>query len=480
MNSSSSKVQHRSKRSNPWLVLTALCVGFFLVMVDQTIVAVATPDMKTDLNASYNEVIWFVSAYLLTFCAPLLLFGRIGSQMGLKRVFLGGVIFFTVGSLFCGLSETPNQLIFARAFQGLGSALILPQSMTIIARVFPESDRGKAMGVWGSVAGVGSLVGPLAGGLILEWSTWNWIFFVNVPIGIVALILSILWVPRIPTELGGRDVLGSVLSVLGIGLFVYGLQQGEVRDWDSVVFTLIISGLLLLGVFLVVESKVSDPLLPLRLFKYNNFGKASIAIATMGFGITGFAVPFMLYAQSVRNWSPIQAGLLILPMALAAAVLAPVVGGLVDRKPPAAVSVIGYLAMSIGSFWLGGVLDVTTSIWILIGVFVVLGIGNAFVWAPTSTVALRDVSDVDAGIGSGVYNTFRQLGAVVGSAATGALLESRLAGLGESSNIAHGSARAFGESIYLSAAVFIIGILAAMLFRRNMTKGNHQKSPSLS
>ncbi|MEK0373235.1 MFS transporter [Corynebacterium mastitidis] len=478
MNSTSSKTQQRGENTNPWLVLTALCVGFFLVMVDQTIVAVATPDMKVSLDASYNEVIWFVSSYLLTFCAPLLLFGRIGAQVGLRAAFLAGLIIFTLGSLLCGLSETPTHLIAARAVQGLGSALILPQSMTIITRVFPADSRGKAMGVWGSVAGVGSLVGPLAGGLILEWTSWNWIFFVNVPVGIVATFLVLAWVPSIPGEPGGRDLPGAILSVAGLALLVYGLQEGEVRDWDTTVFAIIVAGVILLGIFIAVEFKSTDPLLPLHLFRYNNFGKASVAIATMGFGITGFAVPFMLYAQSVRQWSPIEAGLMILPMAVAAAVLAPAVGNLVDTKHPALVAVIGYLAMSLGSFWLGGVLDTSTSLWVFISIFVVLGIGNAFVWAPTSTVALRDVPDVDSGIGSGVYNTFRQLGAVIGSAATGALLQNRLAGIHAASDVAHDSSRAFGESIYLSAAVFIIGIAAVLLFRRRAAPNTAGASPA--
>lgn len=469
MNNIATNKQETSKDINPWLVLTALCVGFFLVMVDQTIVAVATPDIKASLDANYNEVIWFVSAYLLSFCAPLLLFGRIGGHIGLRKAFLIGAVVFTLGSLLCGLSDSPTQLISARAVQGLGSALILPQSMTIITRVFPADSRGKAMGVWGSVAGVGSLVGPLAGGLMLEWASWHWIFLVNVPIGIIAIILVLAWVPSIPGESGGRDIPGALLSVAGLALLIYGLQEGEVRDWDTTVFIFIAAGVMLLGAFTAVESRSADPLLPLRLFRYNNFGKASIAITTMGFGITGFAVPFMLYAQSVREWSAIESGLMILPMAVAAAVLAPIVGNLVDTKHPALVSVIGYLAMSLGSFFLGGVLDTATSLWAFLGIFVVLGIGNAFVWAPTSTVALRDVPDVDAGIGSGVYNTFRQLGAVIGSAATGALLQNRLNGIDPSHDIAHELSRAFGESIYLSAAVFIIGIVAVLLFRYSDT-----------
>lgn len=338
--------------------------------------------------------------------------------------------------------------------------------MTIISRVFPPESRGKAMGVWGSVAGVGSLVGPLAGGLILEWTSWNWIFFVNVPIGIIAIFLTYTWIPHISPIGGGRDIPGAVLSVLSLGLLVYGLQEGEVRDWDTLVFVIIAAGIMSLGIFIAVEYTSKDPLLPLRLFRYNNFGYASVAIMTMGFGITGFAVPFMLYAQTVRHWSPIEAGLLILPMAVAAAILAPVVGNLVDTKHPAAIAAVGYLSMLIGSLLLGGVLDVSTSLWILIGVFVVLGLGNAFVWAPTSTVALRDVPTMDAGIGSGVYNTFRQLGAVIGSAATGALLQNRVDDIQPSPAMAHDYARAFGESIYLSAAVFVLGVVAVLLFRR--------------
>ncbi|QDZ41966.1 MFS transporter [Corynebacterium sp. sy039] len=472
-----------TKNYNPWRILSALCIGFFLVMVDQTIVAVATPDIKTALDADYNQTIWFTSAYLLTFCAPLLLSGRLGSYLGLRKLFISGVSIFTLGSLLCALSHTPLQLILARAIQGLGAALILPQSMTIIAHVFPAHQRGKAMGIWGAVAGVGSLIGPLAGGAILEWTSWHWIFLVNVPVGIIAVILTARWVPALtpdPTHSSqAMDIPGSLLSILGLGLTVYGLQEGEVRDWDSTTALIIASGIAILGLFIYAETKVSHPLLPLRLFRYKNFGKTAIAITTMGFGITGFAVPFMLYAQSIRHWSPIESGLLLLPMALAAAILAPVVGKLIDAHHPALITLIGYSAMSLGSFALGALLDIDTSLVLLIGVLVVLGIGNAFVWAPTSAVALRNVPQEDAGIGSGVYNTFRQLGAVIGSAATGALMQNRLAHVADTPQgtppdiapdmaiIVHNSARAFGESIYLSAAVFLIGIAAAALLRKS-------------
>lgn len=261
-----------TSQRNPWLALTALVVGFFMILLDMTIVAVANPAIMQDLHTDINKVIWVTSAYLLTYAVPLLVTGRLGDRFGPKNIYLAGLAVFTLASLWCAVSANVEMLIAARAVQGLGAALMTPQTMAVITRTFPPDKRGAAMGLWGGVAGLATLVGPILGGVLVDWQGWNWIFYINVPIGVVAFALAVWLVPNLETHQHKFDFVGVVLSGIGMFLLVFGIQEGNTRDWDAWIWAMIIAGLVVLGLFVVNQARNKDePLVPLSLFRDRNF-----------------------------------------------------------------------------------------------------------------------------------------------------------------------------------------------------------------
>lgn len=267
----------------PWSILPALLLGFFMIMVDTTIVNIAIPTLVDTFDVGLSAVGWVTSAYLLTYAVLLLVAGRLGDRYGPKQVFVLGLVVFTLTSAWCGLSGSIGMLIVARAAQGVGAALMTPQTMALITRVFPPQQRGAAMGTWGAVAGIATITGPVLGGLFVESWGWEWIFFVNVPVGIVALVFAFRTLPNLHTDKRSFDVLGVVLSVVGLSALVFGLQEGETYDWGTVwgpvsVPLLIAAGLLVIGVFLVWQHRQGPAaLLPLSLFHHRNFSSRTSA-----------------------------------------------------------------------------------------------------------------------------------------------------------------------------------------------------------
>lgn len=451
-----------------WKALAALVIGFFMILVDQTIVAVATEAFVTQLGATTNQVIWVTSAYLLAYVVPLLFTGRLGDQIGPRTVAIAGLVVFTAASLWCGLAPNIETLIVARVFQGIGAALLTPQSLSVITRVFAPQRRGAAMGAWGAVAGIASVVGPVLGGVLIDAFNWRWIFFVNIPFGIVAVVLVWLWVPPMATRNRSYDVPGIVLSAAGMFLLVYGIQEGESHGWGASTLALIASGVIAIVVFLWWQSRVrTEPLVPLRLFRDRNFSIGNFGVSTIGFVTAGTMVPLMFYLQGVKELSPTSAGLMLLPMAIIAGFLAPVVGRLADRLDPRIFTGIGYFSYAVSLFWLALVMDSQTSIPVLLAPIALMGVANGCVWAPTSSTAMRRLELASAGAGSGVYNTTRQVGAVLGSAAIGALMQARL--------VAHGDVgQAVADAMFLPAVVVLLGGLATMAFRTDQPS----KSPA--
>ncbi|MCY1657201.1 DHA2 family efflux MFS transporter permease subunit [Dietzia sp. SL131] len=415
-----------------WKALAALVIGFFMILVDQTIVAVATDAFVTQLGATTNQVIWVTSAYLLAYVVPLLFTGRLGDQIGPRRVSISGLVLFTGASLWCGLAPDIETLIVARVFQGFGAALLTPQSLSVITRVFAPARRGAAMGAWGAVAGIASVVGPVFGGVLIDAFDWRWIFFVNIPFGVLAVVLVWLWVPVLETRSRSYDVAGIVLSAVGMFLLVFGIQQGEEHGWGGTTAGFIAAGVVGLAVFVWWQSRVrTEPLVPLRLFRDRNFSIGTFGVSTIGFVTAGTMVPLMFYLQGVKELSPTRAGMMLLPMALIAGVLAPLVGRWADRLDPRIFTGIGYFSYAVSLFWLALVMDAQTSIPVLLGPIALMGVANGCVWAPTSSTAMRRLELASAGAGSGVYNTTRQVGAVLGSAAIGAVVQARFVAHGD-------------------------------------------------
>lgn len=307
---------------SPWGALGALCVGYFTILLDMTIVAVANPAIMNGLHTDMSKVIWVTSAYLLTFAVPLLITGRLGDRFGPKYLYLGGLAVFTLASLWCGLAGGIGSLIAARAVQGLGAALMAPQTMAVIGRIFPWDKRGAAMGVWGGVAGIATLIGPIFGGALIDNGGWQWIFYVNVPIGLLAFALGVWLVPALPTNDHRFEIPGVIVVAIGMSALVFGIQEGNSYRWAGWVWGLIFGGLVVLALFLVYQGRTKiEPLVPLGLFRNRNFSLGNVATGALGAAMTAQMVPSYFYLQAVRDLSPTKAALVFAPMAVVSAIL---------------------------------------------------------------------------------------------------------------------------------------------------------------
>lgn len=471
-----------SWQRSPWAALSALVVGFFMILLDTTIVAVANPAILRDLQTDVSSVIWVTSAYLLTYAVPLLITGRLGDRFGPKNVYLVGLTVFTAASLWCGLSHTITMLIAARAVQGLGAALMTPQTMAVITRTFAPERRGAAMGVWGGVAGLATLVGPVLGGVLVDRLSWEWIFIVNVPVGFVAFVLAVRLVPALPTNAHKFDLPGVVLSAIGLFLLVFGIQEGNNFDWSLRIWILVGAGVAVLATFVAYQARTdAEPLVPLRLFLDRNFALSNLAIATMGAATTALMVPAYFYLQAVRELSPTGSALIFAPMAVVSGVCAPFIGRFSDTVHPRIIPAVGFalFALSIAAF--AGLMTPSSS---LIGLLIatgMAGLGNACIWGPLASTATHNLPVRQAGAGAGVYNTTRQMGAVLGSAGVSALMTAQMtvhglggapAGEGMGSGpvpepVEEAFSGALRDTTYLPALVLVVGAVASVLFVRH-------------
>lgn len=429
-----------------------------MILVDQTIVSVATPALQEGMGASYNEVIWVTSAYLLAFAVPLLVTGRLGDKYGPKNIYAVGMAVFTLSSLACGLAPTMLVLILARVVQGFGASLLTPQTMSVINRIFANNRLGAALGVWGSTAGLAGLAGPVLGGVITQVWGWQWVFFINVPIGVVSIAAVLRYVPAIAPLQRQLDGISVALSVVALFLIVFALQQGETAQWPWWIFLLIVVGLVGLAAFVREQERAEKrnraPLVPLALFSNRNFSVGNAGIFLMGFCVAGTALPYMLYFQQVHGLDPLHAGLMMVPQALLSGALSPWVGRLVDRKDPARIAIIGFLLLGSGITAMVVLFLLNGPLWIALIALSVVGMGNAFIWAPNSRTTMGDLPRPLMGAGSGVYNTVRQVGSVCGSAFIGALMQIGLA----NPHVSTGAALAYA----LIAAILAM-ILAALI-----------------
>jgi EmrB/QacA subfamily drug resistance transporter len=422
-----------ARQANPWAALSALCLGFFMILLDTTIVSIAIPNMLRELNSGLNAVVWVISVYLLTYAVPMLFTSRLGDRFGPKRVFLAGLVVFTGASLWCAMSGNVEMLITARAVQGLGAALMTPQTLAFITHLFPPAKRGPAMGMWGGVAGLATIAGPLLGGVLVDHFGWEWIFYVNVPIGVIAIVLVLVLVPDWqPKHSHSFDVLGILLSAAGLFLVVFGVQNGQQYDWGAVfggitVFEIIGAGVLLLIAFVLWQRfNRKEPLVPLNVFANRNFSAGTLTATTVGFTMTGMFLPLIIYIQTVLGLSPTLAGALTAPMSLVSGILAPFVGRASDKVNGKYLVMAGLslLALGIGIIALQARPD--TSPWALIPALLVCGLGIGCIFSPMSNLTMSAVEPRLAGTASGIFNTARQVGGVLGSAAIGVLLQARI------------------------------------------------------
>ncbi len=465
---------------NPWNPLWAMMIGFFMIMVDSTIVAIANPTIMADLRIGYDTVVWVTSAYLLGYAVVLLVAGRLGDRFGPKNLYLIGLVVFTVSSVWCGLSGSAAMLIAARVVQGIGAGVLTPQTLSTITRIFPAERRGIAVSLWGATAGAASLVGPLAGGVLVDGLGWQWIFFVNVPIGVIGLGLAYWLIPVLPTQSHRFDLLGVALSGVGIFLIVFGLQQGQAAHWEPWIWALVVAGIGFMTVFVFWQSMNShEPLIPLVIFGDRDFSLCNVGVAIVSFAATAMMLPLTFYAQAVCGLSPTRSALLIAPMAIANGVFAPFVGKIVDKYDPRPVLGFGFSVLAIALTWLTFEMSPTAPIWRLVLPFFAMGVGMAFVWSPLTATATRNLPAQLAGAGSAVYNSVRQFGAVLGSAGMAAFMTWRISaemprqpsggGIDEDAItlqlpgfLREPFAAAMSQSVLLPAFIALFGIIAAL------------------
>ena len=472
------------KPKSPWPALWALVIGFFMILVDTTIVSVANPAIKAALDPSTNNldnVVWVTSAYLLAYAVPLLITGRLGDRFGPKNIYLIGLTIFTLASLGCGLSGSLAALVAFRAVQGLGAALMTPQTMAVITRTFPAERRGAAMGLWGATAGVATLVGPLAGGLLVDAFGWEWIFFINLPVGVIGFVLAWILVPRLQTHEHRFDIVGVFLSAIGLFLIVFALQEGEHYDWAAWIWAMIGVGVVVMAVFLWQQAKTrSEPLVPLELFRDRNFSVANLGIAAVGFTVTSMSLPMMFFYQLARGLTPTQAALLLIPMAVLSGVLAPLAGRILDRVDPRVLLVPGLGLTVLALVWYALLMNPDTPIGMFLLPSALMGIGQAGMWGPLATTATRNLAPRQAGAGAGIYNTTRTIGSVLGSAAIAAYMQSRLVenlpgaadhggdfGTGKLPEfVVKGFSAAMSQTMILPTIVLAAGVVAILFMKR--------------
>jgi EmrB/QacA subfamily drug resistance transporter len=464
----------------PWAAVWSMVIGFFMILVDSTIVSIANPTIQRDLQTDEAGVIWVTSAYLLAYAVPLLIAGRLGDRFGPRTLYLIGLAIFTASSLWCGLSDSLGMLIAARAVQGFGAALMTPQTMAVITRVFPPARRGPAMALWGATSGVALLVGPLLGGVLVDALGWEWIFFINVPVGILGFVLAAIYVPKLDTHSHSFDVFGVVLSAIGMFLLVFGLQESN-SDWFADWWIVsVVAGVVVLAGFLAWQRvNRGEPLLPLRLYADRDFSVGNTVITIIGFSITAMTLPMAYYTQAARGLSPTESALLLVPLAVTTLLLSPIVGRVSGRIDPRLLTVPGLALFAISLFLYSWMAAAQVDIpWLLVPM-TIMGVGQAGIWAPIGIATVRNLSPRDAGAGSGVYNSMRQVGGVVGAAVMAAVISAAIAaqfpGVDTSQfepggeipqPVVDGLSTAFSQSLLVPAVVVLVAAGVAALFTK--------------
>ena len=415
---------------NPWAILITLSLGFFMTLLDLTIVNIAIPSMITSLDASLDEILWVVNAYVLVLAVLLITAGRLGDLRGQRNLFVGGVVVFTLASLACGLAPNPTLLIAFRAVQGAGAAMLMPQTMAIIIATFPSDRRGTALGIWGAVAGLATVAGPTLGGVLVTYASWRWIFIVNVPVGLVVLAMTFAFIPDTRIQRDHKlDLLGVAIATAGLFCLTFALIEGQRYSWNGAIIALLVAAAVLTVAFVLQQRSRQDeePLVPFSLFHNRNFTVINIVASLVSVAILGFFLPYTIYLQSVLGYSAIKAGLILAPMSLIALLLAPIAGKMSDRIGGKYILMTGLTLFGLGAAVLNGQSG-TDSHWLdFMPAVAVMGLGMGGIWAPMATEAMRGVPMMLAGAAAGVNNTLRQVGSVVGSAAVGALLQNQLA-----------------------------------------------------
>jgi EmrB/QacA subfamily drug resistance transporter len=407
-----------------WWTLVAVSFGLFMIMLDNTVVNVALPSIRADLGISISELEWVVNAYALTFGVLLLTGGKLADLLGRRAIFIAGLVIFTGASLWCGLAGGAASLIAARTVQGVGAALMNPATLSIITATFPPRLRGTAIGIWAGVSALALAIGPLVGGILTEKINWSWIFFVNIPVGILGVIAARVFIDETKdTSREQRlDLPGLVTSAVGLFALTYGLIETNTHAWGSTrVLVLLGIAVVALVAFVILELRQRLPMLDLSLFRDPTFSGANATMGLVGLAMFGIFFYNSLFLQNVLGYSAIKTGATFLPMTVLIILVAPVAGRVSDRIGPRWLMGAGMTLLT-GSLLLFATLDAHSTFWAILPGLLVGGFGMAITMAPTTSAAMGSVPVDKAGVGSAVINSMRQVGGSLGIAIMGTLV----------------------------------------------------------
>ncbi|HEU0335151.1 MAG TPA: MFS transporter [Gaiellaceae bacterium] len=446
-----------------WWTLAAVSFGLFMIMLDNTVVNVALPSIQRDLGATLSELQWIVAGYALTFAALMLIGGKAADAYGRRLVFVLGIVVFTLASLACGLADSEGMLIGARVVQGAGAALMNPATLSIIAATFPPRERGAAIGIWAGVSALALAIGPLVGGLLTEHLSWHWIFFVNVPIGVVGIVASYLLIDESRDETHERlDLPGLFTSALGLFALTYGLIEANTYGWGStrIVGSFVIA-VAALAAFVVLERTQRAPMLPLDLFRSGTFTGSNVVVLLVALAMFGVFFFVSLYMQDILGYSAVQAGAAFLPMTVLIILAAPIAGKASDRFGSRWLMTVGMVILAVQLAYFSQ-LGQDASYLELLPAMLIGGLGMALTMTPSAAAATRSVPVHKAGVGSAVLNAFRQVGGSVGIALIGAIMAAEAGGRRTVEAFMDG----FETSLLVAAGIALAGAVVAFVFVR--------------
>jgi len=451
---------HTQKRSMIW-TLAITSVALFMVSLDNLVVTTAIPVIRRDLHATISQLEWTVNAYTLTFAVLLLTGAALGDRFGRRRLFAFGLLLFTGASAAAALSTSANSLDLARALQGVGGAIVTPLTLTILSAAVPRNRRGLALGIWGGVGGLAIALGPLVGGAIVDGISWHWIFWVNVPIGLVLAPLALARLEETRGVDSSLDLRGLVLASSGLLGIVWGLVRGNAHGWTSAgVVVPIVIGALLVAAFVVWETRAVSPMLPMQFFRDRTFALTNVASLLMFFGMFGSIFLLAQFFQTVQGMSPLQSGLRILPWTAMPIFVAPIAGALSDRIGGQRLMTAGLVLQSAGLIWIAAVTGITTPYSSLVLPFILSGGGMALFFAPVANVVLSSVRPEHEGKASGANNAIRELGGVFGVAVLASVF-AHLGGYRTAATFVHGTSTA----VYVGGGIVALAAVASSLIR---------------
>jgi EmrB/QacA subfamily drug resistance transporter len=451
---------HKST-TNMWWTFAITSLALFMVTLDNLVVTTAIPVIRKDLHAGISGLEWTVNAYTLTFAVLLLTGAALGDRFGRRRLFAIGIVIFTAASAAAALAPTIGVLDAARAVQGLGGAIVMPLTLTILSAGVPEERRGVFLGAWGGISGLAVAFGPLVGGAVVSGFSWHWVFWLNVPVGLALLAL----VPRLAETKGpfGRvDLGGLVLASAGLFGIVWGLVRGNSVGWGSAeIVGALVAGAVMTALFVAWELRTEHPMLPMRFFRNRTFALANVASLLMSFGMFGAIFLLAQFFQTVQGYSPLGSGLRILPWTAMPMIVAPIAGALSDRIPAHRIIGTGLALQAIGLGWIAAVSTPTTPYVDLVLPFAISGMGMGMFFAPIANLILGSVRSEQEGQASGANNAIRELGGVFGVAILASVF-SHFGGYTSGGAFVDGMTPA----VWIGAGVVAAGSVAAFLIRR--------------